>query len=71
MSRIEGFPGAPDDAYLSEEGWLIIGDEAWTRSDWLTRNRLGRPIPDDPDDRVLRRRRTWRESKRRSRQRAA
>ena len=28
------FPGAPLDAVYSEEGWLIIEDEAWTEHDW-------------------------------------
>lgn len=28
------FPGAPLDASYSEEGWLLIGDEAWTEHDW-------------------------------------
>jgi hypothetical protein len=28
------YPGAPGDATISEEGWLIIGDEAWTEAEW-------------------------------------
>lgn len=28
------FPGAPEGSYISEEGWLIVGDEAWTEREW-------------------------------------
>lgn len=28
------FPGAPPGSYVTEEGWLVYGDEAWTEDDW-------------------------------------
>lgn len=28
------FPGAPPGSYVSDEGWLIVGDEAWTLDEW-------------------------------------
>lgn len=28
------FPGAPSQAYVSEEGWLVYRAEAWTPEDW-------------------------------------
>lgn len=31
MSR---FPDAPPGSYVSEEGWLITGQEAWTAEEW-------------------------------------
>ena len=35
MTRLHDlFPGAPEGAALTEEGWLVIGDEAWTEEDW-------------------------------------
>ena len=33
------FPEAPPDAWISEEGWLIVGDEAWTVDEWRARSR--------------------------------
>lgn len=30
------FPGAPPGAVISEEGWLLIDDEAWTAEDWAS-----------------------------------
>lgn len=30
------FPGAPAHASISEEGWLIIGEEAWTAEEWAS-----------------------------------
>lgn len=36
MSRptIDDFPGAPPSAHVCEEGWLILGEEAWTVEEW-------------------------------------
>lgn len=31
---LAAFPGAPPWAYVSGEGWLIIGSEAWTLEEW-------------------------------------
>lgn len=28
------FPGAPKDATYTDEGWLILEDEAWTAEQW-------------------------------------
>ena len=28
------FPDAPPGSYVCEEGWLIVGDEAWTEYEW-------------------------------------
>lgn len=28
------FPGAPANGYVSREGWLVCGDQAWTRDEW-------------------------------------
>lgn len=36
------FPGAPLDATYSEEGWLIIEDEAWTEHDWSLLTKMQR-----------------------------
>lgn len=33
---LANFPDAPDDAWLSDEGWLCVGDEAWTAEEWRT-----------------------------------
>jgi hypothetical protein len=38
MSALDRFPGAPKGAYVCEEGWLIVGDEAWTEAEWSTRH---------------------------------
>ena len=40
MNRISGptlsdFPEAPEGAWISKEGWLIVGEEAWTLEEWL------------------------------------
>lgn len=32
---ISHFCGAPPDAWLTPEGWLVIDDEAWTLDEWL------------------------------------
>lgn len=44
------FPGAPPGSYVSDEGWLIVGEEAWTAEEWSgdhgvrwRRNHPGRP----------------------------
>ena len=31
------FPKAPPGSYVCEEGWLIVGDEAWTEEQWNDR----------------------------------
>lgn len=31
---LDRFPGAPPYAYVSEEGWLVCGDQAWTEEEW-------------------------------------
>lgn len=31
------FRNAPPGSYVSEEGWLIIDDEAWTAEEWNNR----------------------------------
>lgn len=41
MSR-DPFPGAPVGATYSEEGWLVIGDEAWTEHEWRLLTAAGR-----------------------------
>jgi hypothetical protein len=28
------FPDAPLDSYVCEEGWLVVGDQAWTEDEW-------------------------------------
>jgi hypothetical protein len=33
----EAFPHAPPGSYVSDEGWLIVGGQAWTREEWATR----------------------------------
>jgi hypothetical protein len=33
------FPSAPPGSYVCEEGWLIVGDEAWTPDEWARRSR--------------------------------
>jgi len=34
MSTKDDFPGAPRQAHVSEEGWLVYRAEAWTPEDW-------------------------------------
>jgi hypothetical protein len=34
MSALDRFPGAPASAYVCEEGWLVIGQQAWTETEW-------------------------------------
>jgi hypothetical protein len=36
MTVLADFPGAPPGSYVCEEGWLIIGDQAWTLTEWNT-----------------------------------
>lgn len=68
------FPGAPRDAEYTEEGWLVVRDEAWTIEDWylLTvrqRRTLTGDVPlidESPRDEQLRRKR-WRDRLRRDR----
>lgn len=33
-TRLLDFPDAPAGSYVCEEGWLIVGDEAWTAEEW-------------------------------------
>lgn len=33
------FPDAPENSYVTPEGWLIVGDEAWTEEEWARRNK--------------------------------
>ena len=56
MTTRRDFPGAPQGSYVSEEGWLIVGDEAWTAHEWSTRPGgvglglgTGRPIAYDDE----------------------
>lgn len=46
MTR-RGFRDAPPGSYVCEEGWLIVGDEAWTVEEWNTT--LSRRDSHDPD----------------------
>jgi hypothetical protein len=63
------FPNAPVDSYVSEEGWLIIDDEAWTEAEWrnpgVHGRPLGRPRHRNPTPKQLRRREQWRDCNRR------
>lgn len=70
------FPGAPPGSYVCEEGWLIVGDEAWTpqewASGWFPHPRSGDSTKytrryDTAEERVAARRQAGRESKRRAR----
>lgn len=69
------FPNAPLDSWVSDEGWLIIGDEAWTEEEWQRRERFRdrrrkAPAPTryaTEEERLEARRRTRRESARRRR----
>ena len=61
------YPDAPAGSWISEEGWLVIGEEAWTSSEWASRVSTrptavvsGRPVRYDDD-----RHRKAREKKRR------
>lgn len=63
------FRDAPPGSYISEEGWLIVGQEAWTLEEWngvedkaKYANRYTNHA-----DRVAARRRTRREYMRRKR----
>ena len=65
------FRDAPPGSYVSEEGWLIVGDEAWTLQEWDD-NPYSRPrsIPrsyDTDDERLAAKRRANREYMRRKR----
>jgi hypothetical protein len=42
------FPNAPEGAYVCEEGWLIIDDEAWTEEEWAPKPG-GRPVTYDDE----------------------
>jgi hypothetical protein len=35
VTRLSDFTDAPLGAYVCEEGWLVVGDEAWTFEEWL------------------------------------
>lgn len=72
MTTLRDFPGAPPGATVCEEGWLIVGDEAWTVHEWSTA--LGEDQRakyaaryDTEDDRLEARRRAKREYMRRKR----
>ena len=76
MTRDVTFPDAPADSYVSEEGWLICGEEAWTLHEWMAYpNRrpgyIGVPQRarryDNDEDRKEARRRAGREHMRRKR----
>jgi hypothetical protein len=64
------FPGAPDGSYVSEEGWLVVDDEAWTEHEWRIRMLVNpgtvRRYATE-EERLEARRRTRRESARRRR----
>ena len=68
-----GFPNAPPESYVSEEGWLIVGDEAWTSEEWRLRPserpKTVRALSAyaDVDERLERRRASSREHMRRKR----
>lgn len=34
MNDLRDFPGAPEGAFISDEGWLVLGQEAWTVEEW-------------------------------------
>lgn len=34
--NLRDFPDAPPGSYVSDEGWLVIEDEAWTYEEWHT-----------------------------------
>ena len=38
------YPGVPEGAYVCEEGWLCIGEEAWTWHEWRAHMYGGRPV---------------------------
>ena len=69
------YPGAPPGSYVSEEGWLVVGAEAWTEEEWARRERWRdrRPKASHPrryasdEERLEARRRARRESARRRR----
>lgn len=71
---IKDFPDAPAGSYVSEEGWLICANEAWTVTEWADRTpRLGglyatggRPVRYDDEAH-----RKAREKKRQQREKAA
>ena len=56
------FRNAPPDSYVSEEGWLIVGDEAWLPEEWTGKRRM------TDDERLAAKRRSSRESMRRMRE---
>jgi hypothetical protein len=66
MTRLKDFPNAPAGSWVCSEGWLIVGDEAWTVAEWN-----GEPIHRSKyataEERRAALRRSWRESKRRAR----
>lgn len=37
MRTRDRFPQMPAGSYVCEEGWLIVGEEAWTLHEWLCR----------------------------------
>ena len=36
------YPGAPEGAYVCDEGWLCIGDQSWTIKEWLAADKSDR-----------------------------
>ena len=67
------FPGAPADATYTDEGWLCIGDEAWTEHEWSLLSPLQRRAVtgDAPLDDETERDRKLRQARIRSRRRRA
>ncbi len=67
------FPEAPPGSYVSEEGWLVVGDEAWTEDEWRGGSFWRFERADGPrryttdEERLEARRRARRESARRRR----
>jgi hypothetical protein len=64
------FHDAPLGSYVSEEGWLITEDEAWTLAEWREKSKYNNRYATDEERREARRK-TWREYMRRRRARAA
>lgn len=81
MITRKDFPGAPIGSYVCEEGWLVVGDQAWTVEEWLSplsihrggrMGRNGRPLKyENETDRAEAKRRFDREYYRRRRERVA
>lgn len=72
MSR-PAFANAPQCSYVNEDGWLVLGDEAWTEAEWKRyQNKLKYGVRYQTDEeRKAARQKTWREYMRRRRARAA